>query len=162
MKSVLTHTNARHGWLIAAGACALVLVLALLPPVLPEGLRAGMMHAFASVCHQLPHRSFAPGGVPLAVCHRCTGLLAGLVLGTMLLPFVWGRARRFARYDVPLLVLAGLPALLDWGLSVVGVWTNTPTTRFATGLLFGVAAGYLFARMLATDPARRSAGAAAG
>jgi hypothetical protein len=31
--------------------------------------------------------------------------------------------------------------LMDVGLEMAGLWTNTPATRVATGLVFGVVAG---------------------
>ena len=33
---------------------------------------------FSFFCHQSPERSFALAGLPLAVCHRCSGIYLGL------------------------------------------------------------------------------------
>ena len=38
---------------------------------------------FSSVCHQMPDRSFIFSGFPFAVCHRCSGIYLGLILGTL-------------------------------------------------------------------------------
>ena len=111
------------------------------------------MHGFQAVCHQLPDRSFAVGGVPLALCHRCTGIAAGLVAGVFAVPLL-GRGRRLlVRFERPLLMLALLLLAADWLLGVGGLWANTAATRFGTGFLFGVAAGYLLARSVAVPVA---------
>jgi len=43
---------------------------------------------FSFLCHQDPVRCWAPGGVPLAICQRCTGVYAGAALMLLLLPLM--------------------------------------------------------------------------
>ncbi len=38
---------------------------------------------------------------------------------------------------------------IDWAIDATGIWANIPSSRVATGLVFGVVAGYVFARALA-------------
>lgn len=147
MKSLLsTSRPARLPWALALVGTSVVLVAVVLPPLLPPGARASLMAGFHTLCHQLPDRSFAIDRVPLAACHRCTGIYAGLVLGVLALPFLWldGIARRNLEGFV--LLAAVLPAAVDWGGDVLGLWTNTAATRVVTGLWFGVFAGVLLAR----------------
>jgi uncharacterized membrane protein len=47
------------------------------------------------------------------------------------------------------LLAAVLPAVIDWGGDVLGVWSNTVGTRVVTGLWLGVIVGVVFARSLA-------------
>lgn len=134
---------------MAAGLTGMLLLLIVLPPVLSAPVRTGLMAAFHAVCHQLPERSFSLGGVPIAVCHRCTGIYAGLFLGALLFPLVvrfdvwlWTQARW-------LLTLSLVPMAIDWGGDALGLFVNTPLSQAATGLVFGAAAAYLLARGLA-------------
>ena len=98
---------------------------------------AAILYAFFSpICHQDPARSFTLSGCQWAVCHRCSGIYFGLLLAS-LLPF-----KLTALVDQPrrrrLWVLcATIPLLLDVFMPLAGFWTNTPVSRFATGLIFG-------------------------
>ncbi|MEP0545879.1 MAG: DUF2085 domain-containing protein [Rhodothermales bacterium] len=146
MKSALSDTKwSAAAWALALAATLTLLVGAVLPPFVGSAaavLRAG----FAPLCHQLAERSFAVGGVPFAVCHRCTGIYLGLALGVLALPALRDRANAWARYDRWLLLAATLPAAIDWTGDVLGLWTNTVAVRVVTGVWFGVAAGFVFAR----------------
>lgn len=144
------------GWTVALGAVATLAVLAALPPVVGGDVGAALHHAFAAVCHQIPERSPHLAGGPIALCHRCSGVLAGLLAGLALAPALgaaW-RSEIQARPQGRWLVAALVPTAVDWGVGALGVWANTPWSRTSTGALFGVAAGVLLgANLLA---ARRS------
>ncbi|HYE59089.1 MAG TPA: DUF2085 domain-containing protein [Rhodothermales bacterium] len=136
----------RPTWAFAALLTGLVLLLVALPPFVPTQVRAALYTAFSPVCHQIDARSFHLDGEAFAVCHRCTGIFAGLVVGTLLWPF----ARMFdgwlTRRAGLLLALSLVPAGLDWLLGVAGHWSNTPLSRTATGAVFGLVAGVYLAR----------------
>ena len=89
---------------------------------------------FSNVCHQIPDRSFIVAGFPLAICHRCSGIYLGLMLGSLFKnPFLHHSAEIRRVW-----VLASIvPLLIDALLPVVGIWTGSPASRFLTGLLFG-------------------------
>ena len=140
-------------WAVVTTGCAVVLALAVLPPFVAPPVRAALAHGFHLVCHQLPDRSFAVGGVPLALCHRCTGVVAGLLGGALLVPLVGRLRSALVRYERPLLVAALALAAADWLLGAGVVWTNTPASRFLTGALVGLVAGYLLARSAAAPEA---------
>ncbi len=117
-------------WILFAGA-AIWLGLILLAPFLTaqgEPSAVFVYSFFSPLCHQIPERSFSWLGAPLAVCHRCTGLYAGFLLGLLLaasLPrfrgFLERRPRAIAIFALPLVIDVLLP--------------NTPLSRFATGVL---------------------------
>lgn len=88
------------------------------------------------VCHQRPERSLYLWGFPAAVCARDTGLLLGLAGGAWLWAFAGHRRLRQA---LPLwgLGLAALPAAVDGGLQMLGLWESTNPLRLATGALLG-------------------------
>jgi uncharacterized membrane protein len=98
---------------------------------------------FSRVCHQDPARSFALAGHPWAVCHRCSGIYLGLWLVSIIpfeMTFLLGVPRRRRIW-----VLAGsAPLLVDVFLQVSGLLSNTPATRFVSGLIFGIMAASLF------------------
>jgi len=151
----------RYGWLLAVGAAALLMVGALLPPLVDGAARVLARQAFAPVCHQLPSRSFAIGGVPLAVGHRCLGIYAGLLAGTLAWPLLAARLRSWIEQRAGALILtAGTPAALDWALGMAGLWASTALTRTATGALLGAALGLALACTAAQVGAHRGAAVA--
>lgn len=144
--------NGRRTRLAWYGLLALtsgVFVLAMLPPFLPASLQAVVREGFASVCHQMPGRSPHLGGVPVALCDRCTGIYLGLVggvAGTGWGHNTWATLGPYGRY---VLLGALVPLGLDWIGPLFQLWQNGPVSRVLTGLLFGgVAASYVTARLL--------------
>lgn len=138
------------GWTVALGAVGVLAVLAVLPPVLRGDAGAFVHHAFAAVCHQLPERSPHLAGGPIALCHRCSGIVAGLLLGLVLGPLL-GAVRLAETRHRPQgrwLVAALVPTALDWGVGALGLWSNTPFSRTLTGAVFGLAAGVILAANL--------------
>lgn len=138
------------GWGVALGAAGTLAILAVLPPVLGGEPGAFLHHAFAAVCHQIPERSPHLAGGPIALCHRCSGILAGLLAGLALAPLVGAsRLAEVRRGPQGRWLLAALvPTAVDWGLGALGVWVNTPLSRTLTGALFGAAAGLILAANL--------------
>lgn len=135
---------------------------ALAPPFVEGAARLLVRQAFAPVCHQLPARSFAIGGVPLAVGHRCFGIYAGLAAGALAWPMLSARIEaQVGRRAGLLIVAASAPAAMDWGLGVAGFWANTTLTQTATGALLGAAMGVLLARATEQALARRTGAAKA-
>lgn len=96
---------------------------------------------FGRVCHGIPERAFYLEGYPLAVCARCTGIYLGFAAGVLVYPLV----RSLQRGDTPQrkwLLLATVPALLDFALGLAGIWENTHLSRSLTGALLGAAAAF--------------------
>ena len=92
--------------------------------------------SFSSICHQLPERSFFIAGRPFAVCARCTGLYGGFALLLLLYPLI----RTLRSTYLPSskwLFLAAVPLTVDFGLTFLGIWENTHTSRLLTGMLLG-------------------------
>lgn len=121
------------GWGLAVLGAALVVGLTVLPPFVGPGWRVALMQAFDGVCHQLAERSPHWHGVQLAVCDRCFGIYTGLLAGTLSYPLFRRWDATLKRHLAPLLLLAALPAAIDWGGDFVGLWLNTPVSRFVTG-----------------------------
>jgi uncharacterized membrane protein len=133
-------TRARLVWcVIVVGAFAFLGLLACAPLAQAQGhagVARALYHTFGAVCHQLPARSYYLNGQPLAVCARCTGIYAGFAVGALCYPLV----RSLVRTDIPArrwLLLAALPACVDFTLGVTGLWANTHTSRALTGALLG-------------------------
>ena len=140
--------RARSAWVawvaILASAAALVALTVLAPVLRARGalFASQMIYQFFHVaCHQMPERSFHVGGHAFAVCARCFGIYAGALLGVVVYPLVrpvvrtWAPERRW-------LLLAAVPTTVDFALGVSGVWENTHWSRFATGLVLGVAVAF--------------------
>lgn len=127
-------------WLVAASGMLILIALILGAPL---ALSTG--HAFAGltiyrsfsyVCHQIPERSFFIAGHPFAVCSRCTGVYLGFAAATLFYPAV--RSLRVTTTPArKWLFLAAAPLAVDFSLGYFGIWENTHTSRFLTGLLLG-------------------------
>lgn len=161
--SLEKHSSPRrghYGWWLAVLVTSSLLLAVFLPPLVGEPLRSFVMAGFSAVCHQIVDRTFHLHGAPMAVCHRCTGIYAGLWIGVMTFPF-WGwRFRDPGRYGGILLVAALAPAGADWLAEIFGLWNNTVYSRVVTGFVFGLIAGYMAARALSENgkirPGRRT------
>lgn len=150
MKSPLSGAGwSRAGWSLAFLSTLALVVGAVLPPFVGSGIEHAVRGGFQHLCHQLPGRSFVVDGTPLAVCHRCIGIYSGLAVGALVLPSIRVHAQRWAQHDRWVLLAAVLPAALDWGGDVLGLWSNTVGTRVTTGVWLGLAVGIVFARSLA-------------
>lgn len=137
------------GWVVAALVATVPVVVATLPPVVAEEVRGVLMLVFSSVCHQISSRSPHVDGVQLAVCHRCYGIYASLAVAAVVYPWLrrWEvPLHRHARIVVPAAV--AVPGI-DWLGDVAAIWSNTATSRMLTGAVFGLAAGFYFARAVA-------------
>lgn len=87
-------------------------------------------------CHQLPDRSFYISDIPMAVCTRCYGFYWGLLAGLPVTMFIPARFH-FRKAAMIVLALAAVLIAIDVIISVAGLWQNTLTSRFITGLLLG-------------------------
>lgn len=135
--------NVNINWTAWVGSVLLMAflpVLASIPPWVSEPIRFALMWAFDPFCHQIADRSPHINGVQLAVCHRCYGILTGLALGPVaaLIFRSWNKKNAHM-----LILISGIPLIVDWGLGVLNAWDGTAETRLITGLFFGVAAGFL-------------------
>lgn len=110
----------------------------------------------ACLCHRMPSHSFAPGGVQLALCARCTGVHLGLVVGVLLLAAL-GRAKADYPGDV-WRMLALLALLAPMGLDAIsaglGFRETDNLTRLATGAFAGPALASLLLVIINHAPAR--------
>ena len=122
----------------------------------------GIYGAFATLCHQLPERSYFIDGHKFAVCSRCTGIYAGFAFTLLFYPLI----RSLKNGGVPRpswLLLAALPLAIDFAVNFVGFWQNTHTSRLLTGAFLGGAVVFYvmpgiidlslrYARTPATEP----------
>ena len=129
-------------WLIG---CAITLAWVSLIVVAPlaraNGLTAvsTLLYTFYSfICHQISGRSFHIEGEQFGVCSRCFGVYFGLLLGYVGYP-LWRTIDEIEPIPRIWLFLALIPIGVDWSLTILGIWENTFTSRFITGLILGIA-----------------------
>lgn len=119
------------------GALCLGIILA---PLLQAGghrpAAALFYMLFAPVCHQEATRSFALFGHAWAVCHRCSGIYFGLFLFAFF-PFKLARIVPWRKRRLLWIVGGVTPMGLDLALNWAGLWENSASSRFITGLIFG-------------------------
>jgi uncharacterized membrane protein len=129
-------------WLVGCAVALVWVLLILLPPIAKANgyteISSPVYSFFSFICHQMPDRSFHIEGEKFGVCSRCFGVYFGLLLGFFIYPLL----RRIDEIEpIPRiwLFLSLVPAGIDWSLGVFGLWENTFTSRFLTGLILGVA-----------------------
>jgi len=134
------------------------------PPFPFHGLEARPIAEFLQwigfgLCHQLPARSFAGGGVQVPVCARDTGIYIGFVVAFAIIAALH-RPRRPTEFPRPyvwavmgaLLFLLAVDGLSSYG----GLRPTTNPIRLATGLGVGFSAAVLVYPMLQDVLWRRS------
>jgi uncharacterized membrane protein len=116
----------------------------------PFDTAAAVVYAGASqICHQRVERSFRTAGMQWPVCARCAGLYFSGAVGALLGWIGLGRWRvASSRW---LLAIAALPTAMTWGLEVAGLASFSNTARAVAAIPLGIAAGWLFIRMLRYD-----------
>jgi uncharacterized membrane protein len=135
----------RLGWVIVVVAALIIATFLLSPPWTVLGKTKLVGYA---ICHQIPERSFHPGGHQLPLCARCTGIYMGALTGFTLMT-IWGRRRMAALPPVPItLVLVGFIGIMgvDGLNSYLTFFPNMPHLyephnwlRSTTGSLHGLA-----------------------
>ncbi len=114
-------------WLLASGS---------------TGLAITLYRALSLVCHQIPERTFhLAGGLPLAVCSRCSGIYVGGLLGLLVYPLFRPITSTVSPERIRLLA-AAVPMLIDFGGDQLGLFHNTFLSRTLTGLIVGMAAAF--------------------
>lgn len=94
-------------------------------------------------CHQRPERSFFYKGKQFPICARCTGELAGLIIG-----FVgWW----FVQLPSSVYILLLIPMSVDGFIQMLTPYESTNLKRLITGFLFGI--GFISLFLLTTTVA---------
>jgi uncharacterized membrane protein len=111
-----------------------ILALIVLPSMFGSAALAGAVRlVFGAVCHQDETRTLFVHGTPLPVCHRCIGILAGLLGGALA---AWS-GLRFPITRTACLV-AVLPIAVHVALRPLFPATDLPLVRMITGSILGV------------------------
>lgn len=134
-------------WFLALTVSLFIVVLATLPPYVEPAWRVLLMTSFSNICHQIPDRSPHVDMIALGVCHRCYGVYLGLPLAVLAFALLHKLSPSGDKLKYWLFASLGLLAV-DWGAPLLGLWHNTSVTRTATGLFFGIVAGWYLSRAL--------------
>jgi len=138
----ILRSQAMRVWLVSCAVTLGWLLLILAAPIAKANgltsISSPLYHFFSFICHQIPARSFHIDGEQFGVCSRCFGVYFGLLLGFAVYP-LWRRIDETESIPRIWLFLSLVPIAVDWSLTVFGIWENTFTSRFVTGLILGVA-----------------------
>ena len=120
------------------GSVALVPLLPVLARAVPpvSGLERLLEPWLAFQCERDPVRMVGIGGVPLAVCARCSGIYFGLGAGALL---AWPRLSPRARRSW--LIVAALLMLADVAAVRAGLHGSWPAFRLLVGVLLAYPVG---------------------
>lgn len=131
-------TRSAYAWLLLPALvwCAGFLLLPLTGPI-GDALA---VEVYGRVCHQLEDRSFLWGGVPWAVCIRCSSIYLAFTVTLILVPLVRG-LERWSPLAPRSFAVWLAPVVLDAALNISGLHVADTTTRTITGILAGVGLG---------------------
>ena len=92
-------------------------------------------------CHQREDRSFKIKGWQFPICSRCTGILAGQLLGILIYIF---------QFRIPIYIscIFLFIMFLDWYIQYKKIKESTNIRRFITGTLAGVAQVAIFIELI--------------
>jgi uncharacterized membrane protein len=113
-----------------------------------SALTAFIYAVYAPLCHQIPSRSFACFGHPLAVCGRCLGIYLGFLLGVGL----YAVLRGFLEARLPkteIFITMSLPIVLDTAANFFHLWMSPNWFRLVLGLIWGTTLPFYFITGLA-------------
>jgi len=100
-------------------------------------------------CHQMHDRSIVMNANQLPVCIRCFGIFLGIPIGFSVSYLVKiPITQTLHRKIFLILLIGGVPIVIDGGFQFLGIWESTSFSRIITGLLGGAAAGLLLAILL--------------
>lgn len=129
-------------WLIGLAVVAVWALLIVAAPLLKvngfNSVSTPLYKFFSYICHQISERSFHIDGEQFGVCSRCFGVYFGLLAGFATYP-LWRRIDEIEPLPRFWLFLSMIPIGIDWSLTIFGIWENTHSSRFTTGLILGVA-----------------------
>jgi uncharacterized membrane protein len=123
--------------------CAMILAAPILLSCSLDRAASVLYFTFSIFCHQIPDRSFSFLGYSLPVCHRCSGIYLGLLLGSLIENRFAHRSPQARRKWV---LAACAPMLFDAILSYSALWHGSGNLRFLTGLWFGCLISTLLVR----------------
>lgn len=108
---------------------------------LPEqqhcGGKGGKFLRILCGCHAIPERSFWYRGKPFPICARCTGELAGILMGILIVCIIG-----YPKFGI--IVLMMIPLVVDGMLQKLTSYESQNGRRLITGILFGIALVFLF------------------
>ena len=82
-------------------------------------------------CHQMPERSFFIHGYQFPLCARCTGMLVGEIITSVLLPL------KVLISPILSIVFLGIMGI-DWFIQFIRLVYSTNVRRFITGIMGGI------------------------
>lgn len=134
--------QARRVWLWTLAFAAVWVGMILLAPLAEiagqPAISQPLYKFFSYICHQMDDRSFHLFAHKFGVCSRCFGVYFGILLGFVAYPMLRPVevVEPFPRFW---LFGAMIPIGIDWSLTIFGIWENSFTSRFVTGLILGFA-----------------------
>jgi len=127
-------------WYLLFMFCLLLwIIFIILAPLLAEvfpNISIFIYKLFSPVCHQIDERSFHIAGHKLAVCSRCFSIYIGLLISSIIYPFIFN-LKKLVFPNVFFIIIPSILLALDFFLDYAGILKNTILTRSITGFLFG-------------------------
>lgn len=94
-------------------------------------------YVFKDLCHQETARSYTLNGVQMAVCTRCIGIYGSLLAGWILLPLLSYFLSSQINLYKWLFSISIVLNLVDVLGNLLGLWSNTNSSRLFLGIALG-------------------------
>lgn len=107
---------------------------------------------YSKVCQQNPAKTFSINGSLLLVCARCTGIYLGAFFTITTLLF----ANLHFQFSKKVLIISGVPMLLDVIFYSVGLYHYSKIIAFGTGFLFGAVTMWFLVQFLEENVIRKN------
>ncbi|MFP3918058.1 DUF2085 domain-containing protein [Lysinibacillus telephonicus] len=91
---------------------------------------------YAFMCHRLPERSFHCNGKQFPLCARCTGIMAGYVIGLLILA-------TYGRLSLLLSFALIIPMIVDGTGQLFHKWESNNIRRLITGIMGGISIDFI-------------------
>ena len=114
--------------------------------ILWQKMASFMYFFYQPVCHQLADRSFFLDGFTMTVCARCFCFY----LGGLLVASIYLFRDKIQMWKISIYSLLITPAVLDFILEKLNLYSNLTGLRLLTGLLLGLAIFHLLLVSLTT------------
>ena len=91
---------------------------------------------YTFMCHRIPERSFFYHGKQFPLCARCTGIMAGYVIGLLILA-TYGKLSLFLSFALV------IPMIVDGTGQFLHKWESNNVRRLITGIMGGISIDFI-------------------
>jgi len=137
--------NSDTKWILVLIGILVFILLSSLSSIIsfPEWIQHFSHSWLQTICHTNPERSYTLLGERMILCSRCTGIYFSFTLGlisSFFISFPKNLRTKRLLFLASCIVFMLVDVVFDW----LGIWSNSNTSRFLTGIVFGLSLSFFF------------------